>query len=97
MGFWLDRLINYSKIPYPVFFGLIVLLLYLLGIPFMILTGNLQSFIAKPKWILVTTFGAVSGISVIFAYRKLSDSLTEINHLFSFEDEFQKTKDKILG
>jgi hypothetical protein len=63
----------------------------------MIVTDNLLPFLFEPGWILLTVFGAVGGISVIFIYRRFSDSLNEIKPLFESEDKFQKTKDKLMG
>ncbi|MCW4031941.1 MAG: hypothetical protein NWF08_00930 [Candidatus Bathyarchaeota archaeon] len=97
MEFWLDKIIRQTRIPYPIFFGLIGLFLYLLGIPFMIVTDNLLPFLSEPRWILVAIFGAICGVSVIFVYRRFSDSINEIKHLFESKDKFQKTKDKLMG
>ncbi|WP_455368069.1 hypothetical protein [[Eubacterium] cellulosolvens] len=63
----------------------------------MIITDNLLPFLSEPGWILLTIFGVMNGISVIFVYRRFSDSLNEIKPLFEFEDKFQKTKDRLMG
>lgn len=97
MDFWLEKVVCRSGFPYPIFFGLITLIVYLLGIPFMIATANLQFFLSEPRWVLIVLFGAIFGIQVIFVYRRFSDSLNEIKHLFESEDKFQKTKDKLMG
>lgn len=84
-------------IPYPIFFGLITLVLYLLGIPFMIATGNLHSFLSEQKWAFLAILGFVSGTSVIFVFRRFQNSLNDVKHLMGSEDEFQKMADKLLG
>ena len=63
----------------------------------MIVTDNLLLFLSDPRWILLTAFGAMTGIFVIFVYRRFSDSLIEIKPLFESEDKFQNTKDKLMG
>jgi len=63
----------------------------------MIVTDNLLPFLSEPRWILLAVFGAMTGISVIFVYRRFSDSFNEIKPLFESEDKFQKTKDKLMG
>ncbi|MGB6680623.1 MAG: hypothetical protein WBF08_04780 [Candidatus Bathyarchaeia archaeon] len=93
----MDKIISQTRISYPIFFGLIGLFSYLLGIPFMIKTSNLQAFLFDPRWMLIAIFGAMTGISVIFVYRRFSDSLNEIKPLFESEDKFEKTKDKLMG
>lgn len=95
MDFWLDRIIRQSKIPYPIFFGLIGLIFYLLGIPLMIKTGNLQWFLSDYRWVLNAIFGAYNGIFAIFIYRKFSDSLNKIEHLID-SDDVKEVKDKLL-
>ena len=96
-GFWLNDLIRRLKVPYPIFFGLISVLLYLIGIPFMIATGNLQYFLSEPNWIYFAIYGMVSGISIIYIYRNFLDSLSEIKNLFYSENEFLKIRAKLLG
>lgn len=63
----------------------------------MVATANLQFFLSEPRWILIALFGAIFGIPIIFVYRRFSESLNEIKHLFESEDKFQKTKDKLMG
>ena len=96
MEFWLDEIIRKSGIPYPLFFGLMALLLYLLGIPFMIATNNLQFFISDPMWGVVAIFGALNGILVVFVFRKFSDAISGIEHLMSSDDD-HKISDRLLG
>lgn len=82
--------------PYPIFFGLIAVILYLSGIPLMIMTDNLQSFLSDYRWILISIFGAYNGILAIFIFRKFSDSLNGIEHLIDFDDT-QKLKNKLMN
>ncbi len=89
MGFWLDVLPRRLRVPYPVFFGLVALVIYLLGIPVMIVTGNLTRFLAEPRWILLAVYGAFSAITVVFVYREFLGSLDRIVQLVSSEEEFQ--------
>jgi hypothetical protein len=60
-------------------------------------TGNLKFFLSEPKWIFLTIYGFVSGISVIFIFRRVQNSLTRIRHLIGSEEKFLKVKDKLLG
>lgn len=60
-------------------------------------TGNLRFFLSEPQWIFLTIYGFVSGISVIFIFRKFQDSLTRISHLIGSEEKFLKINDKLLG
>jgi hypothetical protein len=94
---WLDRVVRKSRVPYPVFFGLMAAFLYLLGLPFMITSGNLHSFLAEPRWVIVALFGALNGVLIVFVFRKFSDSLTGIQPLIGAEEDFQKIKDKLLA
>ena len=95
--FWLNDLIRRLKVPYPIFFGLISVFLYLAGIPFMIVTDNIQFFLSEPTWIYLSIYGMISGISVIFIYRNFKTSLSKIKNLFYSENEFQNTRTKLLG
>ena len=94
---WLDNLVRRSRIPYPAFFALMAAFSYLLGLPFMIASDNLQAFLSEPRWVFVAVFGALNGILIIFVFRKFSNSLDKIQHLFSTEKDFQQTKDKLLA
>jgi hypothetical protein len=94
---WLDRYAGKAGIPYPVTFVLMALFLYLLGFPFMALTGNLHSFLTEPRWVLVALFGALNGILIVFVYRKFSRALDSIEHLVDTEADFRKTKQKLMG
>ena len=94
MGFWLDTLVRRVRIPYPVFFGLIALVLYLLGIPVMIGTGNLERYSIQLNWVFLALIGAVSGIFVVFVYRKFMDALEKIKPLVSSEEEFERLKSR---
>ena len=94
MGFWLDTLVRKVRIPYPVFFGLIALVLYLLGIPVMIGTGNLERYLAHSNWVFLAVIGAMSGIFVVFVYRKFMAALDEIRPLVSSEEEFERLRDR---
>ncbi len=87
--FWLDTLARKARIPYPFLFGLIGLVLYLLGIPVMIMTDNLVSFLAEPRWVFLAVYSGLSAIGIVFAYRKFRDSLDKIRPLVSSEEEFQ--------
>ncbi len=89
LDFWLDTLARKARIPYPFLFGLIGLVLYLLGIPVMIMTDNLVSFLAEPRWVFLAVYSGLSAIGVVFAYRKFRDSLDKIRPLVSSEEEFQ--------
>ncbi|MFW9799897.1 MAG: hypothetical protein ACFFD9_05640 [Candidatus Thorarchaeota archaeon] len=89
MGFWLDTLPRRLRLPYPIFFGLVALVIYVLGMPVMIFTGNLTRFLAEPRWILLQVYGAFSAISVVFVFREFLDSLDRIAQLVSSEEEFQ--------
>jgi len=95
--FWLDEFIRRSRIPYPIFFGVASIVFYLIGIPLMIATDNLQPFLSEPQWVYLAIGGFVNGISVIFIFRKFSNSLSSIKHLIGSEDEFQKINGKLLG
>jgi hypothetical protein len=98
LRFWLDRLARKSRIPYPAFFGLVAVLLYMLGLPFMIVSGNLGSFLSEPRWVLVAAFGAVNGIMIIFVFRGFSASLRGVRHLIpSNHDNFGAVEDRLLG
>lgn len=92
----MDRVVRGSRIAYPIFFGLIGLFLYLLAIPFMIVSNNLQSFLSEPMWVLVAMFGALNGILTIFVYREFSYALSKTEHLMALDD-FQKVKSRLLG
>lgn len=94
MGFWLDTLARRAKIPYPAFFGLIALLLYLLGFPVMICTGNLERYLVQLNWMFLAVIGAVSGIFVVFVYRKFMDALEKIKPLVNSEEEYEKLKSR---
>ncbi len=95
MKFWLNDFILKIKIPYPIFFGLVALFLYLIGIFFMIKTGNLQSYLSEPRWIVASIFGPFLGILIIFTFREFTDSLNQIEHLIE-SDNIIKTKEKLL-
>jgi hypothetical protein len=95
--FWLEDVISRSGIPYPIFFTVLSIPFYLIGIPLMSVTGNLSSFLSEPKWIFLVIYGIVSGMLVIFVYRKFHDSLSDIKHLISSESEFKKLRDKLFG
>lgn len=92
----MDGVVRKSGIPYPMFFGLMALSLYLLGIPFMIASNNLRFFLTDPMWVIVAIFGALNGILVVFVYRKFSDSLSRIEHLMISEDNY-RVRDRLLG
>lgn len=84
--------------PYPIFFGLMAVFLYLLGIPFMIVSDNLHSFLSEPRWVIAAMFGALNGILVIFVFREFSVSLHRVRHLISSDDDsFQTVNDRLLG
>jgi hypothetical protein len=98
LRFWLDVYVRKSRIPYPAFFGLVAVLLYLLGLPFMVLSGNLSSFLSEPRWILVAAFGGVNGILIIFVFRGFSASLSGVRKLIrSDQDDFGAVEDRLLG
>lgn len=94
---WLDRFVSRLRIPYPVSFGLMALFLYLLGFPFMLATGNLQSFLSEPRWVLIALFGALNGILVVFVFRKFSNALDGIQYLIDAGGNFTEIKRKLLG
>lgn len=72
------------------------LFLYLLGIPFMIASGNLTQFLSEPRWIIVSAFGALNGILIIFVFRTFSESLLRIRHLIDYGD-YHGVNDRLLG
>jgi hypothetical protein len=76
---------------------MISIFLYIVGIPVMVATDNLESFLSEPQWVFLTIYGFVSGISVIFIFRKFQDSLTRISHLIGSEEKFLKVNNKLLG
>jgi hypothetical protein len=94
LGFWLDTLVRRVKIPYPAFFGLIALASYLLGIPVMIATGNLERYLVQLNWVFLAVIGAASGIFVVFVYRKFLDALEKIKPLVSSEEEFDRLRSR---
>ena len=96
MGFWLDTLVRKARIPFPAFFGLIALALYLLGIPVMIGTGNLERYLVQLNWAFLAVIGAVSGIVVVFVYRRFMDALEKIKPLVSSEEEFKRLKRRAM-
>jgi len=96
LGFWLDKAVRRSRIPYSIFFTLMGLFLYVLGIPFMIASNNLQRFLSEPRWIIVAAFGSLNGILIIFVLREFSDSLLGIRQLID-DDDFQMKNDRLLG
>ncbi len=96
LGFWLDTLARKARIPYPFLFGLIGLILYLLGIPVMIGTDNFERFLFQPKWVFLAVIGALSAISVVFVYRKFVDALDKIRPLVSSEEEFERLKSRAM-
>lgn len=96
MGFWLDTLARKARIPYPFFFTLIGLALYLLGIPVMIVTDNLVSFLFQSNWVFLAVIGALSGIFVVFIYRKFLNALDKIKQLVSSEEEFEELKSQAI-
>ncbi len=96
LGFWLDTLARKARIPYPIFFGLIGLGTYLLGIPVMIATDNLERFLVQLNWMFLTLIGVMSGISVVFVYRKFLSSLNKIKPLVSSEEEFERLKSRVI-
>ncbi len=95
--FWLDDVIHRSKVPYPIFFSVISILFYVIGIPLMIAMGNLSFFLSEPRWIFLVIYGIASGIFVIFIYGKFQDSLNDIKHMIGSEGEFKKLRGKLLG
>lgn len=96
LGFWLDTLVRKARIPYPFFFTLIGLALYLLGIPVMIVTDNLVSFLTQLNWVFLAVIGALSGIFVVFVYRKFLNALDKIKPLVNSEEEFEGLKSKAI-
>jgi hypothetical protein len=97
LKFWLDRLARKSRIPYPAFFSLVAVLLYLLGLPFMFLSDNLSLFLSEPRWIVVAAFGAVNGILIIFVFRGFSASLSGVRHIIPSNHDFAAVEDRLLG
>jgi hypothetical protein len=75
---------------------LIALALYLLGIPVMINTGNLERYLVQINWVFLAVIGAVSGIFVVFVYRKFLDALEKIKPLISSEKEFERLKSRAM-
>jgi len=96
--FWLDKVVRRSRIPYPIFFGLMAVFLYLLNMPFMYVSGNLRSFFFEPRWVIVTVFGALNGILIIFTFREFSGSLLRIRHLISSDHaDLERMSDRLSG
>lgn len=92
-NFWLDKIIQKTRLPYPLFFILMASTLYLIGIPFMAATKNLETFLSESRWIIVAAFNAFNGILIIFFYRKFIDSLGRVEHLIS--DDILKVENRV--
>jgi hypothetical protein len=62
----------------------------------MIATDNLERFLVQLNWIFLALIGVVSGISVVFVYRKFLSSLDTIKPLVSSEKEFERLKSQMI-
>ncbi len=58
----------------------------------MIATGNLEHYLVQSNWVFLVIIGAISGISVVFVYRKFMDALDKIEPLVSSEKEFERLR-----
>ncbi|MFX0170232.1 MAG: hypothetical protein ACFE89_12900 [Candidatus Hodarchaeota archaeon] len=96
MGFWLNTLTRKMRMPYPVFFGLVALVSYLLGVSVMIGTDNLARFLTQLNWVFLAVIGAFSGMFVVFIYRKFLDSLDDVKPLVGSEKEFEELKSQAM-
>ncbi len=60
----------------------------------MIGTGNLDRYLAHSNWVFLAVIGAMSGIFVVFVYRKFMEALDKIKPLVSSEEAFERLRNR---
>jgi hypothetical protein len=83
MGFWLEDLVARSQLPYPIFFAVLNMALYVGGLLVALVTGNLEPYLIQPRWILMAVFGSLNGTAVFFALRLFRRSCLSIKPLLN--------------
>ena len=98
LDFWLDNLPRKTGVPYPVFFLLIGIFIYSVGLLAGFLTQNTLAFLKEPKWVLLSFYGAFSGIMITYVYRKLKLCMDEIEPFVELDKSaYNDKKEAITG
>jgi hypothetical protein len=97
MGFWLEKLIAKTRIPFPIFFIAINIALYLGGLILATVTGNTSAYLSQPRWALMAAFGALNGNAIFITLRYFKKSLKSIKPLIVIEpDKWDTLQQRLL-
>jgi hypothetical protein len=98
MGFWLERLVARTRIPFPIFFTAVNVALYLGGLALAAATGNTGAYLSQPRWALMAAFGALNGSAIFITVRYFRKSLGSIRPLMTVgDDEWGALQERLVG
>ncbi len=92
-GFWLVRFLGKTRLRYPTALAAITILLYGAGVALCAATGNTAQFLHEARWIVLSAFGWLNGVAVVYALKNFDAASVKAKSFSALGDgEFRRTR-----